>query len=114
MHTKLDKKFTYVVISKEKFDTMLSIEEGWHKTRPMFEKWEAKLVCDSKEQTPRPEYYNSYRYNPDSTQMEGDEKLRFVHSTSELESGKEYDIIIFPKTCSAGFCFVKTQEDPKQ
>lgn len=106
--------FTYCKIPKERYDIMLSMEEQFaekaieyrKKEYPGFDpSWvrdERVMVCSGKEDGDRPSILSMWT---PTGQLET--RCRFVYTTSTLEIGKEYPVIIFPKTCSAGFGFVK-------
>jgi hypothetical protein len=95
--------FTYTIVSKKQYDTMLTLENGIVGNR-VGAKFEEKAECVEEELTPRPTYIPQTPYNI----------VKFAYSTKKLEKGKEYDLILYPKTCSVGFAFVKEVPESKE
>jgi hypothetical protein len=100
-------KFKYTVIPKAEYDTMLTMENGFiDKGYSNAGRYAYKGVCVDEETLPRAEFEN---WPPAQQYI-----TRWVYSTAKLEVGKEYDLIIFPKTCSRGFAFVKQSVESKE
>lgn len=108
-------QFTFHVIPKERFDTMLSLEEQIVSMPGNNSgKYEYVKTCLGEEIQPRPEFglgqpIAFFKENADDkflSKVIYNPIHRWVYTPEKLEVGKSYKIIVFPKTCSAGFTFV--------